>query len=295
LLLAAAAAGCCADRYSICADVQQTLHSTYSMFGESLRRTAARAPARIISERQRVRRQEFSSTERQRGSRKKSSSLVAQSTFARSAGPQPLFYRIFLMVCIQSIACSIYVSHEFVAYVSEKNSLSDYRGPSEDDRGPQNFCEFTIYSRWSRWSQRLVTIFPYFLPCKCAWIKRFGCCKNISECIGCSVCCSQFANFLVFRGKSGFPLCYASDGLLLVGHVATSASTLRSSGWCGIVYCKVHSLGNLQCTVTFKDTSRGTISLVFVCVYVYDREIRGSLGSIHYLCELRWDGAFEPY
>jgi hypothetical protein len=34
---------------SIFVDVQQTLHSTYSMFGESLGSTAARAPARIIS------------------------------------------------------------------------------------------------------------------------------------------------------------------------------------------------------------------------------------------------------
>jgi hypothetical protein len=50
----------------------------------------ARAQARIISERQRGRRQEFWSPERQRGSRNKFSFLVAQSTFARSSGPQPL-------------------------------------------------------------------------------------------------------------------------------------------------------------------------------------------------------------
>jgi hypothetical protein len=50
-------------------------------------RTAARAPAKIICERQRGYRQEFSSSERQRGSRNKASSLVAQSTIARSSRP----------------------------------------------------------------------------------------------------------------------------------------------------------------------------------------------------------------
>jgi hypothetical protein len=48
---------------------------------------------------------------------------------------------------VQSIACSTYVSHEFVAYFSEKNSLSDDRGPSEDDRGPQNFGGFSVFTR----------------------------------------------------------------------------------------------------------------------------------------------------
>jgi hypothetical protein len=47
---------------------------------------------------------------------------------------------------IQSIACTIYVSHEFVAYFSKK-ILCDDRGPSEDDRGPQNFCGFSIFPR----------------------------------------------------------------------------------------------------------------------------------------------------
>jgi hypothetical protein len=92
-----AAAGCCWLRRPIIKYVRMS--SKHCIAHIAYLAKAQDRCSRAMSERQRGRRQEFSSSERQRGSRTKFSSLVAQSTFARSCRPSaPLLFRCFAML-----------------------------------------------------------------------------------------------------------------------------------------------------------------------------------------------------
>jgi hypothetical protein len=76
------------------------LHRTYRpsinarmFFGEALGPLSSASEDHIRASARIIRRQEFSPSERQRGRRNKFSSLVAQSNFARSLGPQSLYLK----------------------------------------------------------------------------------------------------------------------------------------------------------------------------------------------------------
>jgi hypothetical protein len=53
----------------------------------------------------------------------------------------------FEIVCIYRASHVVYTFHANLLHMFQEKILSDDRGPSEDGRGPQNFCWFSIFAR----------------------------------------------------------------------------------------------------------------------------------------------------